>query len=79
MIKLKLSDKQFDALELDTRRSIIRQLMFVSTPKYDYTLGAMGDLWTMNRYDALKSTGSDRFGDRSYPKDYECEIVDKWL
>ena len=79
MVRLKLSDKEFDGLDLSTRRNIIRQLMFVSTPKYDYTLGAMGDLWTMNRYDVLESIGSDRSGNRSYPKDYECEIVDKWL
>lgn len=57
----------------------MRQLMLVSTPKYDYALGAMGDMWTLSRYDAQECIGSDRFGDRRYPDEYQSEIVDKWI
>lgn len=48
---LKLSNKQFDALDVETRRSMIRQLMFIDTPKYQYCIGADGPWWIMVRYE----------------------------
>ena len=78
MVRLRLTDKEFDGSELNTKRSIIRQLMLVSTPRYDYSLGTINNLWTLNRYDSRESIGTDRFGDRRYPETYQCEIIDKW-
>lgn len=70
---VKLTDKQFDGLDVVTRRSLIQQLMIIDTPKYKYTLGAIGNLWTMWRYDRQECIGSDKWQD-----DYEPEVVDRW-
>lgn len=68
--RLKLTDSQFEALDTDTRRSMICQLMFIDTPKYQYCIGANGELWTMVRYD-WKCAGE-------VDKDTST-VVDKWL
>lgn len=68
--RLKLTDKQFEALDIETRRSMIFQLMFIDTPKYQYCIGAHGQLWTMVRYEWKHSGEVDK--DTSV-------IVDKWL
>ncbi len=49
--KLKLTDKQFEALDIETRRSMIYQLMFIDTPRYQYCIGANGKWWIMVRYE----------------------------
>ena len=41
--RLKLTYKQFEALDTDICRSIIYQLMFIDTPKYQYCIGANGE------------------------------------
>lgn len=81
-IRLKLSQKQFDNLELNTRREMIRQLMFIDTLKYRYCIGAMGDFWTMVRYD-LEPVYGYRYGQLMATGEYKVvdgsdEIVDKW-
>lgn len=68
--RLKLTDSQFEALDTDTRRSMICQLMFIDTPKYQYCIGANGQWWTMVRYD-WKCAGE-------VDKDTST-VVDKWL
>lgn len=70
---LKLSDKQFDALEEGTRRSLMEQLMMIDTGKYMYTLGCEGRFWTLNRYDREECIGMNKWED-----DYKPEVVDKW-
>lgn len=68
--RLKLTDKQFDALDEETRRSMIYQLMFIDTLNYQYCIGASGQWWTMVRYEWLHAEGVDK--DTS-------TVVDKWL
>lgn len=68
--RLKLTDKQFEALDTDTRRSMIYQLMFIDTPKYQYCIGANGEWWIMVRYEWI-SVGKVN-------KDIST-VVDKWL
>ena len=71
MIKrLRLTDKQFEALDISTRRSMIEQLMFINTPKYQYCIGANGKWWTMVRYEWAYAGKVD--------KD-TCTVVDRWL
>ncbi len=65
--RLKLTDNQFEALDVDTRRNMIRQLMFIDTPKFQYS---NGQWWIMVRYD-WKCAGE-------VDKDTST-IVDKWL
>ena len=48
--RLKLSDRQFESLDIETRRSMIYQLMFIDTPRYQYCIGANGQWWIMGRY-----------------------------
>ncbi len=79
MRRIKLKDKQFDGLDVETRRSLMVQLMLLSTPKYDYALGANGKFWTLVRYDGQETIGADRDGTRKYMDSYEPEIVDSWL
>lgn len=71
---LKLTDKEFDSLEIQTRRSILRQVMIVDTPKFKYALGALGNYWTMARYDRAECIGTD-----DWKEDYDPELVDKWV
>ncbi len=78
MYILKLSDKQFDSLEQDTRRSIMQQLMFVQTPLHNYSLGASGNWWTMIRRDQNESIGTDKYGRRQFPENYEGVVTDRW-
>lgn len=47
--RIKLTDKQFDGMEQETRREIMKQLMLVDTPKYLYSLGVKGNLWVISR------------------------------
>lgn len=68
--RLKLTDQQFEALDTDTRRSMIYQLMFIDTPKYQYCIGANGEWWIMVRYEWI-SAGKVN-------KDIST-VVDKWL
>ena len=67
---LKLTDKQFDALDTETRRSMIYQLMFINTPTYQYCIGAKGRYWTMVRYEWLHAGEVDK---------ETSTIVDEWL
>lgn len=46
--RLKLTDNQFEALDVDTRRNMIRQLMFIDTPKFQYCIGANGQWWIID-------------------------------
>jgi hypothetical protein len=68
-VRLKLTDAQFDALDIKTRRSMIEQLMFINTPKYQYCIGAQGNLWTMVRYEWA-------YGDEVVKE--SATIVDRW-
>lgn len=68
--RLKLTDNQFETLDVDTRRNMIRQLMFIDTPKYQYCIGAYGQWWTMVRYEWQHAGEVDK--DNS-------TVVDKWL
>lgn len=68
--RLKLTDKQFDALDIETRRSMIYQLMFIDTPKYQYCIGANGQWWTMVRYERQHAGEVDK---------ETSTVVDKWL
>lgn len=68
--KLKLTDKQFEALDIETRRSMIYQLMFIDTPRYQYCIGANGQWWIMVRYE-WEYTGK-------IDKDSSV-VVDAWL
>ena len=68
--RLKLTDRQFEALDKDTRRSMIEQLMFIDTPKYQYCIGANGKWWIMVRYEWIHAGKIDR--DTS-------TVVDRWL
>lgn len=74
MKKYKLTDKQFDELEISTRRSLMIQLIMIHTPKYMYAVGAYGSDWLIVRYDRLESIGEDEWKD-----DYQPEVVDRWL
>lgn len=74
MRRFELTDKQFDSLELSTRRSLILQIMIIHTPKYQYTLGAKGNLWTLVRYDRNESIGKDKWG-----AGYTPEVIDSWI
>ena len=69
-IRLKLTDEQFETLDTDTRRSLIYQLMFIDTPKYQYCIGANAQWWIMVRYEWIHSGEVD--------KD-TLTVVDKWL
>lgn len=63
---LTMSDGQFDSMSDRTRRNLFEKVYFVDTPKYHYCLGALGNLWTLSRW--------DRNGDH---KDHI--IIDKWV
>lgn len=80
--RLKISDKQFEKLDRDTRREMIRQLMFIDTTNYEYCIGAHGHLWTMVRYKTEPEYGY-RFGQRMQTGrrlviSGSGEIVDTW-
>ena len=68
--RLRLTDKQFEALDIDTRRSMIEQLMFIDTPKYQYCIGANGKWWILVRYERVHAGKIDK--DTS-------TVVDRWL
>lgn len=68
--RLTLTDRQFESLDADTRRSMIYQLIFINTPKYQYCIGTNGRWWIMVRYD-WKCAGE-------VDKDTST-VVDKWL
>lgn len=68
--RLKLTDKQFDALDKETRRSMLYQLMFIDTPKYKYCIGANGNYWTMVRYEWKHAGEIDK---------ETSTIIDKWM
>lgn len=70
---IKLTDNQFDALKVETRRALMEQLMIINTPKYRYVLGSVKNLWTMSRYDRQECIGADKWDDG-----YEPEVVDTW-
>lgn len=72
--RLKLTDKQFDALDKETRRSMIYQLMFIDTPKYQYCIGANGQWWTMVRYEWQHAGEVDKKLQRSLINGYKEEI-----
>lgn len=74
MTIIKLSDKQFDSIETETKRELMRQLLLLDTPKYRYALGALGQYWTLARFDMRESIGG-----REFSKDYEPEIIDRWI
>lgn len=76
MLKVRLSDKQFDSLERITRRRLIEQVMFIYTPKYMYCLGALGNSWTMARYSMDECIDFENY---KWEPDYKPEILDKWL
>lgn len=67
---LKLSNEQFSALDIETRRSIMRQLMFIDTPTYQYCLGVKWRYWTMVRYEWKRDGEVDK---------ETSTIVDEWL
>lgn len=68
--RLTLTDRQFESLAADTRRSMIYQLIFINTPKHQYCIGANGRWWIMVRYDWECAGEVDK--DTS-------TVVDKWL
>lgn len=68
--RLRLSDKQFETLDVNTRRSMIEQLMFIDTPKYQYCIGANGKWWIMVRYEWAYAGKIDR---------ETSTVVDRWL
>ena len=68
--RLKLSDRQFEALDIETRRSMIYQLMFIDTPRYQYCIGANGQWWIMVRYKREYTGKIDN---------YSLMVVDAWL
>lgn len=68
--RLKLTDRQFEALDIETRRSMIRQLLFINTPQYPYCIGAEGKWWLMVRYEWKYAGEID--------KD-TLTVVDQWL
>lgn len=74
MKKYKLTDKQFDELEISTRRSFNDTTYHDSHTKYMYAIGAYGSDWLIVRYDRLESIGEDEWKD-----DYQPEVVDRWL
>ena len=80
-IILKLSEKQFEGLDISTRREMIRQLMFIDTHQYRYCIGAKGNLWTMVRY-KLEPEYGWRHGQLlptgTYNPVGDGEIVDQW-
>ena len=68
--KLKLTDKQFDTLDTETRREMMRQLMFIDTPTYRYCIGAYGNLWTIVRYEWIHEGLVDK---------ETSTVIDKWV
>ena len=68
--RLKLTNKQFETLDTDTRRDMIYQLMFIDTPKYQYCIGANGQWWIMVRYEWIHTGEIDKDS---------LTVVDKWL
>ena len=74
MRTIKLSDKQFDGLERETRRVLMRQFMLLDTPRYKYSLGVIGNAWVIRRYDREEAIGKDK-----WDNDYVAEVVDSWL
>ncbi len=67
--KVKLSDAQFEGLEKNTRRDLIRQVMFIRTPKYEYCFGAQGVNWVIVRYDIVDADSIDKDS---------AKIADRW-
>lgn len=74
MARVMLSDKQFERLERETRRELLRQLMAIETPRYKYTFGVLGRAWVIRRYDKNFVIEGGRWAD-----DYVAEVVDSWL
>ena len=72
---IELKDKQFDGLDVGTRRALIRQLMIIHTPKYLYALGCNDarDTWLLVRYDRQECIGTNE-----WDNDYEADVVDEW-
>lgn len=70
---VKLSDKQFEELNVETRRTLMEQLMILDTPKYRYALGTHGLDWTLVRYDRMESIGGNK-----WMNGYEPEVIDRW-
>lgn len=76
---LTLTQKQYDEMDENTRRSIIQQVFFINTAKYMYCIGAQGRYWTIVRYDIAESIGVDKYGNPKFDKEYKGEIVERWL
>ena len=70
---IKLTDKQFEGMEVGTRRSLMEQLMIVNTARYKYSLGSKGRKWIIYRYDKDESIGADK-----WEEDYMPLEVDSW-
>jgi hypothetical protein len=68
--KVELSDAQFEGMDKNTRRDLIKQVMFIKTPKYEYCIGAQGVNWTIVRYDVVDASSVDKDS---------AEIIDKWV
>lgn len=47
--RINLTDKQVEAMDRETWRSLMLQLMLIDTPRYLYSLGAKGNLWVISR------------------------------
>jgi hypothetical protein len=62
---LSMSESQFNGMSEKMRRNLFERVYFVETPRYSYCLGAMGNLWTLVRYDRGFIEGTN-------------VIVDKW-
>ncbi|MBO5610546.1 MAG: hypothetical protein J5929_09310 [Eubacterium sp.] len=80
--RLKLSEQQYEALDLNTRRSMIQQLMFIETPKHLYCIGTQYNKWTIVRYD-LEPEYKEKYGrlvptGEKFTIDETAEIVDRW-
>lgn len=75
MREIELKDNQFEGLETETRRNLIRQLMMIHTPKYLYALGCNSarDTWLLVRYDRQECIGENK-----WERGYEPEVVDEW-
>lgn len=79
MRHITLTQKQYDEMDVDTRRSLIQQIMFIETKKNMYCIGAQGSYWTIVRYDKAESIGVDKFGNARFDENYKGEIIERWL
>lgn len=68
--RVRLSDRQFEGLEHNTRRDLIKQVMFIRTPTYMYCIGAEREFWTIVRFDIVDAESIDMDS---------AEVVDKWI